>query len=193
MRKITFILVFISAVICKSLASAYSDSPLTDLLLNTFCREFNLLLKEKGFLENEIITIEDAPLASPDVFSPLFIKKLREGGYPVGLYTLEKKEDVARVPLFMTEWDAKLAVVKKNGEGYLIFQDESSISLDNSDEFFKKWSTNYIIAPFSTGIWQAIKNDTDKNNLIFIIYAYHNMPVDILLKEVEKIISDSQG
>lgn len=162
--------------------------------LEVFCQELNKLLLERGILKGDILDW-NALLAEVDndIFSFPLIKKLREGGYPVGLYLLDKKENIVKIPLFLTRWENKIVVVKNQQGKFHFLSTYDYPEGIKVNKFIQKWEEPLIISPFVTNIWMSLdRKDRRKSGQIYIIYIYHSVPFEVLRNEIQYVFQEDK-
>jgi hypothetical protein len=100
-------------------------------------------------------------------------------------------QDVLKIPVFLTKIKGVSTIVKNNGLQFEIYQGKNWRSLSYV-EFFQNWDNNEIISPFICNVWYECKSVGNATGTIKIIYSYHDVESEKLLKAVETILGEAK-
>jgi len=174
-------------VAVKLFFSILCFAEINNQVLTLFCENLRELFKEKNL-----------PVPSSDItdltpqFTSQFVNKLRELGYPVGIYSLINKSDVSKIPLFLTKTGGILTFVKKSKNGKLVIYQGSSKKLVSKKEFLQIWKGERVISPFVCNLWYICSSRIDTCGEISIIYSYHDVTPQELTGAVKAILEKAE-
>lgn len=156
-------------------------------LVYSFCVQIQELFKSKHLPCPESPEIPE----DSNYFSQEFVEKLRSKGYPVGLYSLLNKDDILKIPVFLTKIDGKLSLVKNIQGRMIISQTDSETNL-SYEQFLKMWKSSKVVSPFICNIWYSSEPEGEITGSVKIIYSYHDMKFQELLQPSRQILEGAK-
>lgn len=182
-------LIFIIEIVFSPLLFCELDNPDT-ILISHFLK----LLKSSSFyLQNS--TTEIPSLSLPDIRSASslneFVERLREKGYPVGIWYIASKEIKNSSFPFLTYLKNKgWVIVKSLREDKLIIESKNGEKEISRNIFEEEWS-GFLISLYMCGVWLKTLLPLDKKNEksdFYIIYSYHDEDFPLIKKYLEEIL-----
>ncbi|MCD6081212.1 MAG: hypothetical protein J7J54_07195 [Candidatus Omnitrophica bacterium] len=185
MRKIISLILIIKVFF--SLPSFCEVDKSDKVLLSHFLK----LLKSTSFYLKDNSEVLD--IALPDASSQeslnTFIKRIREKGYPVGIWSVPKEEiDKVSFPFLTCLKDEGWVIVKAREGRKWFVEDEKEEKTISQETFVEKWP-GFLISLYMCGVWLETLGKDEEEADFYIICSYHDEHFSLIRKYLEEILS----